>query len=314
MRLQQGWISSGRMKVFVTGATGAIGGHAVPALIRDGHAVTALARTPQRAAVLAAQGASPVTVSIFDRDALTETLAGYDAVANLATAIPPMSKATSTAAWHENERVRVEGSTAIVDAALAAGVGRLVQESVSMLYRDQGANWIDENSPVDRYPMTRGNHHAEANANRFTDAGRVGVVLRFGLFYGPGSVHSEQMLAQARHHIGMVLGRPDGYVSSIHLADAAGAVVAALSAGAGTYNVADDEPLTKREYAQALAQAAGTRLWFRGPGRAALLLGDRLTSLTRSLRVSNARFRVATGWAPQFPSAREGWAATAASQ
>jgi nucleoside-diphosphate-sugar epimerase len=108
-----------------------------------------------------------------------------------------------------------------------------------------------------------------------------------------------------------VLGPPDSYVSSIHVADAAAAVALALHAPAGTFNIVDDEPLTKREYAQALARAAGTAMWLRGPGRVALLFGDRLTSLTRSLRVSNARFRTVTGWAPRFPSAREGWIATA---
>ena len=109
-----------------------------------------------------------------------------------------------------------------------------------------------------------------------------------------------------------MLGPPDSYVSSIHVADGAAAVAAALHAPAGTFNVVDDEPLTKREYAQALARAAGTTMWLCGPGRAALVFGDRLTSLTRSLRVSNARFRAATDWAPRYPSARAGWMATAA--
>jgi len=88
-------------------------------------------------------------------------------------------------------------------------------------------------------------------------------------------------------------------------------VVAALGGPAGTFNVVDDEPLTKRDYATALAAAAGKAMWVRGPGRAAMLFGDRLTSLTRSLRVSNARLRETTGWVPRYPSAREGWMATA---
>jgi nucleoside-diphosphate-sugar epimerase len=299
------------MRVFVTGGTGALGSHAVPELVRRGHEVTALARTPEKAAVLTAQGATAVTVSLFDRSALTEAFAGHDAVVNLASALPSMAKFMSTKAWAKNNRVRTEGSAAVADAALDAGVGRMVQESVSMLYQDQGKNWADEATPIDRYPATKGNIAAETSANRFSESGGTGVVLRFGWFYGPGAAHSEQMFAQARGHIGMVLGPPDSYVSSIHMADAATAVAAALTAPAGTFNVVDDEPLTKREYADALAHAAGKRLWLRGPGRAALLLGDRVTSLSRSLRVSNAKFRDATGWAPQYPSAREGWAATA---
>jgi nucleoside-diphosphate-sugar epimerase len=96
------------------------------------------------------------------------------------------------------------------------------------------------------------------------------------------------------------------------MADGGAAVTAALHAPAGTFNIVDDEPVTKREYADALAQAARTSMWVRAPGRAALLLGNRSTSLTRSLRVSNMRFRAATGWAPRYTSAREGWSATAA--
>jgi nucleoside-diphosphate-sugar epimerase len=299
------------MRVFVTGGTGAIGGHTILALVQQGHTVTALARTPAKAAALTAQGATAVSVSLFDPSALAAAFAGHDAVVNLASAIPPMTRWMSAKAWRNNDRVRTQGSAAVVDAALAAGVGRVVQESVSMLYRDQGARWVDEDAPVDRYPMALGNLAAEANAHRFSQAGGTGIVVRFGWFYGPGAAHSEQLFALARRHLGLVLGPPDSYVSSIQMVDAAAAVAAALGAPAGTFNIVDDQPLTKREYAEALARAAGTTMWLRGPGRAAVLFGDRLTSLTRSLRVSNARFRAATGWAPRYRSAREGWIATA---
>ena len=300
------------MKVFVAGGTGAIGGHAVPALIAAGHTVTALARSPGKAAELRDRGAEPVRVSIFDPAALTEAMAGHDAVVNLASAIPPMTRFMRAGAWRDDHRVRTDGSAALVDAALAAGVDRVVQESVSMLYQDRGEEWIDETVPTDRYPMAWGNLAAEANTQRFRDAGGTGVVLRFGWFYGPGAAHSERFLALARRHICVQMGRADGYVSSIHMDDGGAAVAAALRAPAGTYNVVDDEPLTKRRYAEALAEAARTSMWLRAPGRAALLLGDRSTSLTRSLRVSNTSFRSATGWAPRYTSAREGWLATAA--
>ena len=300
------------MKVFVAGGTGAIGRHAVPALIAEAHKVTALARSAEKAAKLSEQGAEPARVSIFDRAALTEAMAGHAAVVNLASAIPPMTRFMRTSAWRNNERVRTEGSAAIVDAALDAGVDRVVQESVSMLYPDRGAEWIDESVPTDRYPMARANLAAEANSNRFSDSGGTGIVLRFGWFYGPGATHSEQLLALAGRHICVQMGRAVGYVSSIHMVDGGKAVAAALHAPAGTFNIVDDEPLTKRSYAEALAEAARTSMWLRAPGQAALLLGDRSTSLTRSLRVSNAKFRAATGWAPHYTSAREGWIATAA--
>lgn len=299
------------MRVFVIGGTGAVGGHAIPALVRAAHAITALARTPEKAAWLRAQGATPITVSLFDRAALTTAFAGHDAVVNLASAIPPTAQFMRTTAWAANDRVRTQGSAAVADAALAAGVARVVQESVSMVYPDQGAAWIDEDCPPDPYPLARANLAAEASARRFAAAGGAGVVLRFAWFYGPGATHSEEFFALARRHIAIMMGPPDGYVSSIHVADAGTAVVAALTVPAGTYNVVDDEPLTKRGYADTLSAAAGTAAWLRLPGRAALLLSDRSTSLTRSLRVSNARLRAASGWTPRYPSARQGWMATA---
>jgi nucleoside-diphosphate-sugar epimerase len=298
--------------VFVTGGTGAIGGHAVPALTSAGHQVSALVRSRAKAGQLRQQGATPVEVSLFDAKGLTEAFAGHDAVINLATAIPPMRQFMNARAWAANQRVRAEGSAAVVDAALAAGVGRVVQESVVMLYADGRDTWLDEDAPVERYPMAEGNLAAEANTRRFTGHGRTGVVLRFGWFYGPGAAHSEQMLAMARRHIVMTLGHPGSYQSSIHMADAGAAVAAAVEVPAGVYNVVDDQPLTKREYAGALAAAAGVTPWIRGPGRAAMLFGNRLTSLTRSVRATNSRFKAASGWAPGYPSAREGWMATAA--
>jgi len=180
-----------------------------------------------------------------------------------------------------------------------------------MVYPDRGDAWIDEDVESDPYPNARGNLAAEASAARFREEGGVGIVLRLCLFYGPGARHSEQFLAMARHRVVPLIGTSTSYLSSIHMIDAGTAVAAALHVPAGTYNVVDDEPLTKHEYAQALAFAAGKRSWVRGPGRLAFLLGDRMASLTRSMRVSNRRFRDASGWHPCYPSAREGWIATA---
>jgi nucleoside-diphosphate-sugar epimerase len=248
---------------------------------------------------------------MFDAVALSERFRGHDAVVNLATSMPSMATFVFRRAWRPTERVRIEGSAAVVDAALAAGVPRLVQESVSMVYPDRGDEWIDEDVEPDPYPNALGNLAAEASARRFGEGGGSGIVLRLGLFYGPGARHSEQFLTMARRHVVPLVGHPESYLSSIHMVDAGAAVAAALDVPAGTYNVVDDEPLTKRAYAQALAFAAGTRASVRGPGRLAFLLGHRMASLTRSMRVSNQRFRAAGKWQPRYPSAREGWIATA---
>jgi len=299
------------MRVFVTGATGAIGPHALRSLIDAGHEVTALARSPEKAKEVEATGATPVEVSLFDRAALTEAFAGHEAVANLATHIPATNRMLLPGAWDENGRIRSEGSAAVADAALEAGVDRLVQESVVMIYQDQGDLWLDEDAAVDDYPIARMNLAAEASARRFTEAGGTGVVLRFGLFYGPGATQSEEMMRFARLHVGPVLGSGNGYVSSIHVADAGAAVAASLHVPAGTWNVVDDEPLTKHAYADAMAEAVGASPWIRSPGRLADLLGDRLTAVTRSVRAGNIRFKEASGWAPRYPSAREGLRAMA---
>lgn len=295
------------MRVFVTGGTGAVGTRAVPALVAAGHDVTAMARGSEKARILERQGARPVLVSLFDRPGLTVAIAGHDAVVNLATALPSTASFVRRSAWRECERVRTEGSATVVQACLDAGVPRVIQESVVMLYRDGGGRWIDEDHPVDHYPITKGNHAAEANAARFAGAGGQAIVLRFGLFYGIGAAHSEQIVALARRHIGFVPGPRDSFMSSIHVADAGDAVAAALACAGGTYNVVDDEPLTKGQHAQACADATGAAAWIKGPGRLGLLLGDRLTSMTRSLRATNARFRDAANWQPRYPSVREGY-------
>lgn len=296
------------MKVFVTGGTGAIGRYAVPDLVAAGHEVHALARSDEKAAQLTAQGAQPVRgVSLFEASQLKEVFSGIDAVANLATSIPPVTKALRAGAWAENERIRTEGSAAVVDAALAAGVGRLVQESITFTYPSSGDEWIDESVPLDVPDAFSSVTTAEANAARFTAGGGIGVVLRFGLFYGRGSSHTDQFVSAAKRHVAPVAGGPDVYQSSIHLADAGSAVVAALSVPAGTYNVCDDEPLTKQEYADALGAALGKRPWVNAPGRLARFTGKQSDFMSRSQRVSNAAFKAASGWTPRYPSAREGW-------
>jgi nucleoside-diphosphate-sugar epimerase len=297
------------MKVFVTGATGAIGRFAVPELVRAGHEVTALARNGAKGAELEQQGARPVQVSLFDEGALKEVFAGQDAVCNLATAIPSLAKSGATRSWAENDRIRTEGSTAVANAALAAGVKRLVQESITFMYPDRAEEWIGETVALEAPPIGQSVTVAEANAARFTNEGGTGVVLRFGLFYGPGSNHTDQFLMAARRHVGPVAGPGRAFQSSIHLADAGTAVVAALGLPAGTYNVTDDEPLTKRDYTRALGAAVGKKPWFRFPGRLISLGGKKADFLRRSQRVSNASMKAASDWKPKYPSAREGWEA-----
>jgi nucleoside-diphosphate-sugar epimerase len=299
------------MKVFVAGATGVLGRRAVARMVAAGHEVTGVARTPEKAASLRAIGVTPVTVDVFDAGAVKDAVAGHDAVCNLATHIPPTLMAAMPGSWAQNDRIRTEVSRNLVDAALVTGATRYVQESIAFLYADEGDGWLDEDSPIVPVGYVESTLVAEAEAARFTatSAGGAGVVLRFGLFHGPDSNSTIETVALARRGIAAAVGEPDAYQAFVTTDDAAAAVLAALDegVGAGVYNVVDDEPLTRTDYAAALAGAVG-RSSLRLPPKVATKLGGSKTGLLgRSQRVSNRRFVAASGWRPSSPSAREAW-------
>ena len=301
------------MKTFVAGGTGVLGWRAVGRLVEAGHEVSAVARGSAKADLVRSLGAAPVSVDLFDPATVAAAVAGHDAVLNLATNIPPIRKAMRASAWDTNNRIRTEASANLARGALAAGASRYVQESITFTYPDRGDEWIDETLPIEPPAAVRSVLAAEAAAQSFTDGGGTGVVLRFAVFYGADSTHTQTFLKAARWRIGIAVGSPRGYISSIHLDDAATAVVAALAAAPGVYNVGDDEPVTRRAYVDAVGRAVGRKRVFLYPGRLAKLGGKTFDTLTRSHRISNRKFREATGWAPQYPSVREGWTAVAAS-
>ena len=245
------------MRIFVAGATGVIGRPAVRALIAAGHEVTAVARTPEKAKQLTAAGATPATVDLFDPAAVKAAVRGHEVVANLATHIPPVSRAALPGAWSDNDRLRSQASRHLVDGALAAGAGRYIQESITFAYPDSDDRWLDEDAPFEPVGYVRSLADAEANTARFSAGGGIGVVLRFSAFYGPESHHTVAMVHAARHRIAMQPGRPDAYLSSIHTEDAGRAVAAALTVGAGVFNVTDDEPVTRARHDAILATAVG---------------------------------------------------------
>jgi nucleoside-diphosphate-sugar epimerase len=305
--------------VFVVGATGVLGRETVARLLEAGHEVRALARNTERAAPIAALGAEPVLADVYDLDAMTKAVAGADALVHIATRIPPATKMRSASAWAENTRLRVEGTRVLVDAALAAGVTRVVAESITFIYCDGGSEWIDERAPVDAPVGLQPVVALERELERFTASGgggsgeRIGIALRFGSFYGPEARSTDEYLMLGRKRVAPVLGPADGYVSSIHTHDAATAVAASLAAPSGAYNVVDDVPLTRREYADVFASAFGLRRLHITPQPIVRLAGGAaVQTLVRSQRVSNAALKAATGWAPTRRSAADGWAEIAA--
>lgn len=301
------------MRVFVTGATGVIGRRVVPLLISAGHDVTAVGRSADKRRALEAQGARAVDVDVFDAAALCPVFDGHDAVLNLATHIPASSMAMLFRhAWRENDRIRRDGSRALVDAALASGVQRFVQESFAPIYEDSGDAWLDESARVRPTAYNRTVLDAEASARRFASAGRVGsagVVLRFGAFYGPDSRVLHEMVRVMKRGWAPLPGKCSAFISSIAHDDAAAAVVAALDLPSGTYNVTDDEPLRRGEWIDSLADAIGVAPPRPLPTWLVRLGGSTMELLTRSLRISNATLRTASPWRPRYPSVREGWRA-----
>ena len=298
------------MKVFVAGGTGIIGRRAVRLLVAGGHEVTAMSRSESKDAMLRELGAKPVRCDLFDPASLIRAVAGHEVVINLATNIPPIDKAFKRAAWATNDRIRTEGSANLVDAALSAGSDRFIQESITFPYSDCGADWIDERVDLRPSPATRTTLDAEASARRFAEAGGSAVVLRFGAFYAPDASHTKSSIQMVHKNLAPVLGPRSAYQSSVHADDAAAAVVAALAAPTGTYNVVDDEPLTRAEVITIMARAAQRTHLRRLPGWLMTLLGGATARLLmRSQRVSNSAFREATGWQPHHRSMRTGWPA-----
>jgi nucleoside-diphosphate-sugar epimerase len=283
------------MRVFVAGATGVLGTAAVRGLIAGGHKVTGLARSQAKRDALTAAGASPVAADLFDPVSLRHAVAGHDVVVNLATSIPPGTSAMRAKNWRENDRIRTEASRNLAEAAAAEGVLRIVQEAISFVYEDGGAEWITERHAVRPNPVTASSLVATENAMNFADAYRFAVVLRFGLLYGDEPATRWQ-LDRVRKGKPVVMGDPAGYLSPITVQDAAAAVVASLAAPSGVYNVSGT-PLTRAEWAEALGKAAGVG----GPARylsplTLRLIAKRVEPFLRSQRVSSDAFHNATGW------------------
>ena len=294
------------MRILITGATGVIGHRVIPALRARGHEITAVARNAARLTALAQPGVATLPLDLFDPPAVRQALRGHDVVLNLATHVPPNSRAFLPRAWRQMDRVRREGSAIIADAANAVGVQRYVQESFAPIYPDGGANWVTEATPPRAAHYNRSVLDAEASAMRFASNGGTGVILRFAFFYGPNDAFSDQLITMARAGWLPLLGRPDAYFPMVTHDDAAAAVVAAVDAPAGTYNVVDDQPLTHRAIADALGRILGTRPPRLLPAWVAKLGGSLGETLARSLRVSNAKLRGATGWTPSVPNVEDG--------
>jgi len=296
------------MRVLVTGATGVVGRRLVPLLGAAGHHVTAVVRTEVGRIQLERQGVCAIDLDLFDPREVLRAVVGHEVVVNLATHIPHSSaRMLLPGAWRENDRLRHIASNTLVDASIAANASRFIQESFAPVYPDSGDRWIDEAIPIEPVRTNRTIVDAEAATERFTRSGRIGVVLRFGAFYGPDASQTLEMIDWVLRGRAPLPGAPDAYISSVSHDDAATAVASALAIRAGIYNVVDDEPVTHRTYFDSMADALRVARPKLPPRWATFLFGSLGELVARSLRISNRKLRMSTDWMPKYPSVRQGW-------
>jgi nucleoside-diphosphate-sugar epimerase len=200
-----------------------------------------------------------------------------------------------------------DASRILVDAALAERANRFIQESFAPTYQARGEEWIDESVPLAPASYNKTVIDAERSAERFTESGGTGVILRFAGLYGPDAFTLRDMLRTVRRGYSPLPGAPAAYVSAVAHDDAATAVVAALGLPAGAYNVCDDEPVRRSQFGAILAQCVGAQPPHAMPGWMTALMGSMAEILGRSQRVSNRKLRTAApGWVPEYRSVREG--------
>jgi 2-alkyl-3-oxoalkanoate reductase len=308
------------MRVFVTGATGALGRHLVPALIGAGHEVTATTRTPGKVSQLRAAGAEPVVLDGLDRDAVIAAVqaATPDVIVHQMTALGGMrsqSLRNPDRAFAATSELRTQGTDNLLAAAARSGTRRLVVQGYAGAGPDKpsGAGLKTEDDRLDMMPIPSA-ARAMAAMKHVEDAvpseAAEGIVLRYGGFYGPGA--SEFMVDVVRKRQIPVIGGGTGVWSFIEVTDAASATVAAIERGEpGLYNIVDSDPAPVAEWLPYLAEVAGGKPPLHMPawlGR--LLAGDFVVAqMTTSRGFSNEKACKELGWEPRYASWRDGFRA-----
>jgi nucleoside-diphosphate-sugar epimerase len=301
------------MRVFVAGASGAIGTRLVPQLIHEGHEVIGSSRSPASAERVAALGAEPVVLDLLNPRAVRKAVleAEPDAIVHQATALADVRFSKNLdRSFAATNRLRREGTDALLAAAREAGVSRFVAQSyASMRYAREGGPVKSEADPLDADPVDGMRETCAAMTyldEAVTAAG--GIALRYGGFYGASN---DGLIEPVRKRQFPIVGDGGGVSSFIHLDDAASATVLALEHdGPAIYNVVDDEPAPVREWLPVLADALGAKPPRRFPvWLARLFAGDVGVMLgTEARGASNAKAKRELGWTLRYPSWRQGFA------
>jgi 2-alkyl-3-oxoalkanoate reductase len=307
------------MRIFVAGASGALGTRLVPMLVDAGHEVVAMTRSSQKSDALRVLGAEAVVADGLDRAAVMQAVmrAEPEVVIHQMTAL---ANAKSLKNFDDEfaltNRLRTEGIDHLVEAARAAGVRRFIAQSYGgWTYEPTGSGLKTEEDPFDPNPPAKQRRSLEAIRyleRAVVESGLEGIALRYANFYGPGNAIGRggeivELVAKRKMPI---VGDGAGVWSFIHVDDAAAATIAAMERGApGIYNVVDDRPAPVAEWLPGLAEAIGAKSPRRVPvwlGR--LAVGEvGVSMMTRMRGISNAKAKRELDWTPRYPSWREGF-------
>jgi 2-alkyl-3-oxoalkanoate reductase len=307
------------MRVLVAGASGAIGTRLVPQLIDRGHEVIGTSRSPENAERVQALGAKPIALDLLDPRAVRKAVleAEPDAIVHQATALAEVKFSKNMdRAFAQTNRLRIEGTNALLAAAREARVPRFVAQSyASMRYAREGGPVKTEDDPLDATPV--GGMRETSAAMTYLDEAVTaagGIALRYGGFYGAAN---DGLVEPVRKRQFPIVGDGGGVSSFIHLDDAAAATVLALEHdGPAIYNIVDDEPAPASEWLPVLAEALGAKpprhfpVWL-----ARLFAGEPGVMLATEARgASNAKAKRELSWTLRFPSWRKGFAKAYATQ
>ena len=307
------------MKVFVAGATGAIGKQLVPRLVGAGHDVVGMTRKKAGGTLLSELGATPVIADALEPDQVAEAVAraNPEVIVHQLTAIGALDMRHFDRDFALTNRLRIEGTDHLLSAARAVGVRRFIAQSYFAGYERAGGHIKTETHPLDPAPvhamretMNAIRHLEEAVLSAdWTEA----IVLRYGAFYGPDTslCAGGDQFELVRKRKFPVVGSGAGMWSFVHVADAAEATVAAIDRGQpGVYNIVDDDPAPVAEWLPALAQTLGAKK----PRRVPLFIGRRFAGeaaavmMTEVRGASNIKAKRELGWRPGYPSWRQGFA------
>lgn len=306
------------MRVFVAGGSGAIGRALVPRLVAAGHEVAATTRSASKVPLLESLGATAVVLDALDEPAVRAAVKAFrpDAVMNQLTSLPQRYNPRRLGPWYDaTSRLRVDGTRILMRAAAEAGSKRFVYQSIAFMYVLAGPPVVDEKAPLalDAPEPFGGAAAATLEGERLTTSanGIVGVVLRYGQLYGPGTYFARDgdFARQARNRMLPIVGGGGGVFSFLHVDDAATSAIAALQRGSGVYNIADDEPAPAREWIPAFcAELGAPKPWGVPAWLIRIAAGDFAAQLlTEGRGASNAKAKRELSWVPSRPTWRAGF-------